>query len=207
MTKSIFGRRTFLKGTAVGAGILAAPAIISRGALASSGELNFTGWAGYPDFAAKVFPAFEAATGIKVTFTELAVQDLMFAQAKVALQSGGIDIIEPTLDRWGGWNENGLLQPFDEAKLAVGNYLPGLADGAAGDRSRKDGQLFYVPSNWGTEALVARQPASGPGELHLVRRRAHPRREFCAHRRRLGLLQSEHAPQHRAHENGETHRG
>ena len=34
------------------------------------------------------------------------------------------------------------------------NYLPGLADGAAGERSRKDGALVYVPSNWGTEALV-----------------------------------------------------
>ena len=34
------------------------------------------------------------------------------------------------------------------------NYLPGLADGDAGERSRKDGKLLYVPSNWGTEALV-----------------------------------------------------
>jgi hypothetical protein len=63
-------RRTFLKVTAAGAGALAAPALISRAALASSGELNFMGWAGYPDLAAKVFPAFEKATGIKVIFNE-----------------------------------------------------------------------------------------------------------------------------------------
>src|SRR5688572_2011354 len=150
-------RRTFLKGTAAGVGALAAPAIISPKALASSGEVNFTGWAGYPKLAEVVFPAFEKATGIKVNFTELPDQDAMFAQAKVALEAGGIDVIEPTIDRWGGWNSNGLLQPLDETKLAMANYLPGLADGSAGERSRLDGKLYYVPSNWGTESLVANE--------------------------------------------------
>lgn len=149
-----FSRRSFLKRSAAGMGALAAPAIISSKALASSGEINFTGWAGYPALAETVFPAFTAATGIKVNFTELPDQDAMFAQAKVALEAGGIDVIEPTIDRWGGWNSNGLLQPFDESKLAMDNYLPGLADGSAGERSRLDGALYYVPSNWGTEALV-----------------------------------------------------
>ena len=157
MNKFITTRRTFLKGTAAGVGILAAPAIISHKALASSGEVNFMGWAGYPALAEKVFPAFEKATGIKVNFTEQPDQDAMFAQGKVALETGGIDIAEPTLDRWGGWNANGLLQPLDESKLSMSNYLPGLADGAAGKRSRDaEGKLFYVPSNWGTEALVAK---------------------------------------------------
>ena len=69
-TTSSLDRRTLLKGTALGIGALAAPAIVSRKALASSGELNFTGWAGYPQFAEKAFPAFEAATGIKIRFTQ-----------------------------------------------------------------------------------------------------------------------------------------
>ena len=86
MTKSTsaFSRRRFLQGSAAGAGILAAPAIISSKALASSGEVNFVGWAGYPALAEKVFPAFEAATGIKVNFKELPDQDTMFGEAKVA---------------------------------------------------------------------------------------------------------------------------
>jgi len=154
-THTTVSRRSFLRTSAIGAGLLAAPAIISSKALASSGEINFTGWAGYPDLAGKVFPAFEQATGIKVNFTELPDQDTMFAQAKVAIEAGGIDVIEPTIDRWGGWNSNGLLGPWDPAKLALDNYLPGLADGSAGERSRANGELFYVPSNWGTEALVA----------------------------------------------------
>ena len=151
---SILSRRRFLKASAAGAGLLAAPALVSSRVLASSGEVNFVGWAGYPVLAEKVFPAFTAATGITVNFKELPDQDTMFGEAKVALQSGGIDVIEPTIDRVGAWASNGLLGAFDESKLAMDNYLPGLADGAAGERSRADGQLVYVPSNWGTESLV-----------------------------------------------------
>ena len=93
-TNTSFSRRSFLKTSAVGVGAMAAPAIISSKALASSGELNFTGWAGYPAFAETVIPAFTAATGIKVNFSEQPDQDTMFAAAKVALEAGGIDMIE-----------------------------------------------------------------------------------------------------------------
>jgi len=166
LTKNItLSRRGFM---AAGAA-LAAPAFISSKALASSGELNFTGWAGYDKLKAEVFPAFTAATGINVNFTELPDQDSMFAQAKVALQAGGIDMIEPTIDRVGAWNSNGLLGSFDPAKLAMENYLPGLADGAAGVRSHDAaGALLYVPSNWGTEALVTKSDSaklSSPASL------------------------------------------
>jgi spermidine/putrescine transport system substrate-binding protein len=167
-TKSAFNRRRFLQGSAAGAGILAAPAIISSKALASSGEVNFIGWAGYPALAEKVFPAFEAATGIKVNFKELPDQDTMFAEGKVALETGGVDVLEPTIDRWGGWNSNGLLGAWDASKLAMDNYLPGLADGSAGERSRDGDKLMYVPSNWGTEALVvneANAKLSSPASL------------------------------------------
>jgi spermidine/putrescine transport system substrate-binding protein len=165
VTNKTVSRRGFIKTSAVGMGALAAPALISSKALASSGELNFTGWAGYPSLAETVFPAFEAATGIKVNFTEQPDQDTMFAQAKVAIEAGGIDMIEPTIDRWGGWNSNGLLGAWDPAKLAMDNYLPGLADGNAGTRSRDaGGALFYVPSNWGTEALVYKKDAAVLGE-------------------------------------------
>ncbi|MFM7334975.1 MAG: extracellular solute-binding protein [Tabrizicola sp.] len=167
-TKSAFSRRRFLQGSAAGAGILAAPAVISSKALASSGELNFTGWAGYPALAEKVLPAFTAATGITVNFKELPDQDTMYAEGKVALEAGGIDVIEPTIDRVGAWDSNGLLGAWDESKLAMDNYLPGLADGAAGERSRPGGALKYVPSNWGTEALVVNSASaklSAPASL------------------------------------------
>jgi spermidine/putrescine transport system substrate-binding protein len=152
--KSPLTRRTILKSSAIGAGILAAPAVISSSALASSGEVNFTGWAGYPGMAEKVFPAFEKATGIKVNFTEQPDQDTMFAQAKISLETGTSDVVEPTLDRVSAWNANGLIQGWDTAKLTLDNYAEGLADGSAGERATIEGQRMIVPSVWGTEALV-----------------------------------------------------
>jgi len=153
-TKATLNRRTFLQGSAIGAGLLAAPALISSKALASSGELNFMGWAGYPALAEKAFPAFEAATGIKVNFNEQPGQDDMFAQAKLSLQTGALDVVEPTVDRIGGWASNGLVQGWDTSKLSMDAYLPGLADGAMGDMATVDGARMIVLSVWGTEALV-----------------------------------------------------
>ena len=165
MTRNVknVSRRTFLANSAVGVGALATPMLATR-AYAAGGELNFMGWAGYPALAETVFPAFTAATGITVNFNEQPDQDTMFAQAKIALETGGVDVIEPTIDRVGAWDTNGLLGAWDETKLAMANYLPGLADGNAGERSRKGGALKYVPSNWGTEALVYNKEAAVLGD-------------------------------------------
>ena len=157
-------RRAFLQTSAIAAGAVAAPAIISSKALASSGELNFTGWAGYPALAETVFPAFTAATGITVNFTEQPDNEGIFVAAKTALDAGGIDMIEPTIDRVGAYHTNGIVGAWDESKLTMANYLPGLADGMAGERSRKDGMLLYVPSNWGTEALVYNKESAVLGD-------------------------------------------
>jgi spermidine/putrescine transport system substrate-binding protein len=112
------------------------------------------GWAGYPDLAKSVFPAFEKKTGIKVKFTEQPDQDSFFAQAKLSLQTAAFDVIEPTVDRVGGWNANGLIQGWDTNKLAMSNYLPGLADGLAGEMATIGGKRMIVPSVWGTEAIT-----------------------------------------------------
>ena len=147
-------RRTLLKSAAaLGAVGLAGPLYVKR-SLASSGELNFMGWAGYPGLAEKVFPAFTAATGIKVNFTEQPSQDDFFAQAKLAMKTGAIDMSEPTVDRAAGWYTNGLIQGWDTSKLAMDNYVPGLADGTAGKAAVVDGKRLIVPSVWGTEAIV-----------------------------------------------------
>ena len=147
-------RRSFLKGTAAVGAIVASPAVISRGALASSGELNFMGWAGYPELAKTVFPAFEKATGIKVNFVEQDSQDNIFAQAKLSADQGAVDVVEPTVDRVPGWASNGLVQGWDTSKVSLDSYVGGLADGAAGDAATIEGKRLFVPSVWGTEALV-----------------------------------------------------
>ena len=78
----------------------------------------------------------------------------MFAQAKLSLQTGAIDVAEPTVDRIGGWASNGLTQGWDVSKLSIDNYLPGLADGKMGEMATVDGKRMIVLSVWGTEAIV-----------------------------------------------------
>ena len=120
-----FSRRSFLKGTAAaGLGAIAAPALISSSALASSGELNYTGWAGY-DFKV-AFAAFTKETGIKMNFTEQPDNDTIFAQAKLAIQTGAIDVIEPTVDRVQSYSENGLVQAWDMNKIKLDQWEGGI---------------------------------------------------------------------------------
>jgi spermidine/putrescine transport system substrate-binding protein len=164
LNAALLSRRSLLKASAALGAVGFASPLYVKNAFSSSGELNFTGWAGYPVLAEKVFPDFTAATGIKVNFSEQPDNDAIFAASKIALEAGGIDMIEPTIDAVGQYFTNGLIQPWDEAKLAMGNYLPGLADGDAGERSRKEGKLMYVPSNWGTEALVYNKENAKLGE-------------------------------------------
>jgi spermidine/putrescine transport system substrate-binding protein len=168
-TTKFINRRSVLKGSAtIGLGVIAAPALI-KGSLASSGELNFMGWAGYDGLAKDVFPAFEKKTGIKVNFTEQPDQDSFFAQAKLSMQTGAFDVSEPTVDRAASWTSNGLLQGWDTSKLAMDNYLPGLADGAAGESATIGGKRMIVPSVWGTEAIVysAKDAATSYGKSSL----------------------------------------
>jgi spermidine/putrescine transport system substrate-binding protein len=146
-----FSRRSLLKASALTAVGLASPLFV-KNAFSSSGELNYMGWAGY-DYKPFIDP-FTAATGIKVNFTEQPDNDTIFAQAKLSLQTAAFDVIEPTVDRTTSYVENGLVQPWDTSKVALDNYLPGLADGLAGEMATIDGKRYFLPGVWGTEALV-----------------------------------------------------
>jgi spermidine/putrescine transport system substrate-binding protein len=151
LTARAVNRRTLLKGAAAAATVIASPRLV-KNAFASSGEVNFMGWAGY-DFKA-AFADFTKATGIKVNFIEQPDQDAMFAQCKLALQTGQVDVVEPTLDRLPAWVSNGIIQPWDTSKLTLSNYLDGVPGGKPGDAGELNGKRYFVPSVWGTEALV-----------------------------------------------------
>ncbi len=149
---ALLSRRSFMKSAvAVGAVGFAAP-IYSKDALSSSGELNYMGWAGY-DYKPVTEP-FTAKTGIKVNFTEQPDNDTIFAQAKLALQTGAFDVVEPTVERTQSYVENDIIQPWDTSKIAMDNYLPGMADALAGEMATIGGKRYFVPGVWGTEALV-----------------------------------------------------
>ena len=144
-------RRSMLKASAMTAVGLASPMFV-KNAFASSGELNYMGWAGY-DYKPFI-DAFTSKTGIKVNFTEQPDNETIFAQAKLSMQTGAFDVVEPTVDRTKAYVENGLVQPWDVSKVKLDNYLPGMADGLAGEMAQIDGKRYFLPGVWGTEALV-----------------------------------------------------
>jgi spermidine/putrescine transport system substrate-binding protein len=146
-------RRSFLKtSAAVGLGVVASPAIVSN-AFSSSGEVNFMGWSGYPGYQ-DLFAAFNKKTGIKVNFLEQPDQDSMFAQCKLALQTGAVDCVEPTVDRVESWVSNGIIQPWDTSKVNMDGYDQAFVTGTAGEMAQVEGKRYFVPSVWGTEALT-----------------------------------------------------
>lgn len=153
MRAAMLSRRSLMKSAlALGAVGFAAP-IYSKNAFSSSGELNHMGWAGYNGYAGAI-KLFTEKTGIKVNLTEQPDNETIFAQAKLALQSGGFDSVEPTVDRTQAYVENGIVQPWDEAKSKLDGYLPGMTDGSAGAMAVIDGKRYFLPTVWGTEALV-----------------------------------------------------
>jgi spermidine/putrescine transport system substrate-binding protein len=152
MRAAMLSRRCLLKSSAaLGAVGLVAPLFVKK-AFSSSGEVNFMGWAGY-DLKA-LFAAFTAKTGIKMNFTEQPDNATMFAQAKLATQTGAFDVIEPTLDGVQSYAENDLVQAWDTSKISLDSYEPSLVTGHAGEMAEIAGKRLFVPSVWGTEALV-----------------------------------------------------
>jgi len=145
-------RRQILKGAAAAGAVAAMGPWIVKDAFSSSGEVNFMGWSGY-DFKVP-FAGFTAATGIKVNMLDQPDQDSMFAQCKLSLQTGAVDVVEPTLDRVPAWVSNGLVQGWDPNKLALDNYEAAFVTGASGDAAQVNGKRYYVPSCWGSEALT-----------------------------------------------------
>ena len=101
-----------------------------------------------------MFAAFTAKTGVKVNFIEQPDNESMFAQAKLSLQTGAVDICEPTVQRTQEYVENGIVQPWDERKINLDGYEPEFVRGATGSLAVIDGRRYLLPSVWGTEALV-----------------------------------------------------
>jgi spermidine/putrescine transport system substrate-binding protein len=146
-------RRSLMKSAAALGAVGFASPLFVKNAFSSSGELNHMGWAGYDGYKIAI-EAFTKKTGIKVNLTEQPDNDTIFAQAKLAAQTGAFDSIEPTVDRVQSYVENDLVQPWDEAKATLGNYLPGMVDGKAGEMATIAGKRYFLPAVWGTEALV-----------------------------------------------------
>jgi spermidine/putrescine transport system substrate-binding protein len=151
--KKTFNRRSLLKASAaVGMGV-AAPALIARSALSSSGELNLLMWS--DEFPGDVIPNFEKASGIKVNQTPFSQNEDQISKLQ-ATGGEGFDLCQPTRDRSPQFKELGVLAPYDMGKLTnAGNVMPSMLEGSSSVWTW-DGGLYHLPHVWGTEAIAYR---------------------------------------------------
>ena len=158
--KGGLGRRAVLKG-GVGAGvILAAPAIISSKARASSGEINILMWS---DYLPETFTgAFEKATGIKINFTGIGSNEEIVNKLK-ATKGRGFDIVSPTNNRSLQWQPLELLQPFDTARMDMSAVNPAMAKIGTTDWAFEEGKASPgAPTNSPPRACCRLTATSGP---------------------------------------------
>ena len=126
-------RRTLLKGSAVLAGAIAAPAIVSRGVLASSGEVNFMGWAGY-DLPRNSRPS-PRRPASRSTSSSSPTTNRCSPRPSCRCRPARSTSASRPSSALQAYVENGLVQPWDESKINLDGYEPGLVSGA----SRRDG--------------------------------------------------------------------
>lgn len=153
------GRRRFLQTASAGVAAIAAPAIISPKALASSGEINIIMWADYlPD---SFRESFTNATGIAINFTGIGSNEELINRMR-ASHGRGFDIASPTMNRAPLWADLDLLQPIDLSRVPVDNVNPNmLAQGSEIWNLNGNGP-HWVPHIWGTEGIAWRTDLWSP---------------------------------------------
>ncbi len=152
-------RRTVLKGAAAGVALAAGPFVVSRGVLASSGELNILMWSDYlpPDFIA----GFEKSSGIKINFTGIGSNEEIINKMK-ATKGRGFDIISPTNVRSLQWQPLELVQPFDMNRVDTTNVNPAMLKIGTGEWNFDGKGVHWLPHIWGTEAIAWRTDKWSP---------------------------------------------
>jgi len=146
-------RRTLLKTGAAAAGAIAAPAIVSRRVLASSGEVNVLFWS--DELPPSVIDGFTQKTGIKVNFTGFGSNEELLNKLK-ASKGRGYDIVAPTMNRAPQWAELELLQPLDLNKVPVASLNPGMVEKGGAIWNFGGKGSTWIPHLWGTEGIAWR---------------------------------------------------
>ena len=136
------------------ASVLAAPAIIPRETLASSGELNLLMWS--DAVPADLVKAFEAKTGIKVKQTLLGSNQEFLNKMK-ATRGRSVDLLSPSNTRAAQWAALQVLQPFDLSKLEnLDNIRPNMLSVGERDWNFDGLGQHWLPHLWGSEAIAWR---------------------------------------------------
>jgi spermidine/putrescine transport system substrate-binding protein len=93
---------------------------------------------------------FEASTGIRIKHTPYGSNEELLNKVK-ATKGQGFDLISPTNDRRGQWQDLDYLQAFDMNRVPHEALLPSMR--AMSDGFSWDGKPRHLPYLWGTEAI------------------------------------------------------
>jgi spermidine/putrescine transport system substrate-binding protein len=147
-------RRKLIKTAAIGAGVVAMPAILkSHDALASSGSVNVFTWGDYVQ--QNQIEHFEKKTGIKINLSTYGSNDEAL-QKLTAAGGKGFDLIFPSITNVPTYRVDGklLLQPVDESKVNMDNIIASMVRDSIQLGAVQDGKRVALPYNWGTEAIT-----------------------------------------------------
>ncbi len=158
-TKNGINRRDFIKTSGVIGAAALGPWVVSRKALASSGELNILMWSDYlPD---EFLKAFKAKTGITINYTGIGSNEEIINKMK-ATKGRGFDIISPTSLRALQWKPLELVQPFDMKRIDASHVNPAMLKIGATDWSFDGKHQYWIPHIWGTEGIAWRTDLYAP---------------------------------------------
>jgi len=125
-----FTRRTLLRYAAATTAVASvAPFVIGAEARAASGTINIMMWS---DYLPKPFRnKFTKETGIKIKHTPYGSNEELINKIK-ATRGRGFDLISPTNDRTGQWQDLNLLQTFDMNRVPTDNVIDSMLRISAG---------------------------------------------------------------------------
>lgn len=153
-----FNRRTLLKSAAALGAVAATGPLYVKRAFASSGELSILSWT--DELPQAVLDAFKEETGITVKKTPFSSNEEQINKMQATFGEG-FDLCMPSFNRAKEFEFLEVLAPFDESRVDLSAYVPGLLKGSA-DLWTWDG-LYHLPHVWGTEGMAWRSDALSLG--------------------------------------------
>jgi spermidine/putrescine transport system substrate-binding protein len=143
-------RRTLLRAAAAGSVAAVGPWYV-RDALAQSGQLNWFTW---EDYAPKpLVEKFTKETGIKLNVTFFSSNEEQLNKLRAA-RGEGFDLCSPSVTWVGAHIDAGNIQPVDEKKATgMAQMIRTFVNKIGELGGRRDGKLYCVPTDWGSEAL------------------------------------------------------
>ncbi|MEX2408852.1 MAG: twin-arginine translocation signal domain-containing protein, partial [Rhodovibrionaceae bacterium] len=144
-----FTRRTLLKGAAAtGVIAAAAPFILPKSALSSSGEVDVYAWGEY--ISEDMQKAFEDKTGIKLNLTVFGSNNEVLSKVRAG-KGEGYDLVFPSVTTLVAWFDAGeedgveLLQPIDESRVEVSQLQPAIWEKSLDLGASRRGERYAVP--------------------------------------------------------------